>query len=227
MRRLHRSLLQEEFQKDSFEVLLDGPAGPIESLVDTPGQRLAGIAVIAHPQPLLGGSANHKIPQILARSLRDLGWMTVRPNFRGVGQTAGQHDGGIGETEDLVAIIAELRNGFSDLPLALIGFSFGAFVQSRVARRLEQEDMPASHVVLAGLPVGSVEDKRHYPTEAVPAGSLVIHGEHDERVSLGNVLNWARPHLQPVVVVPGADHFFSGKLAVLRALVISHLQRIA
>ena len=206
--------------------MAQGPAGMIELLVDAPAGQARGIALIAHPQPLLGGSAQHKVPQLLARAVQDLGWLSVRPNFRGVGATAGEHDEGRGETDDMFAVIDALESEIPSLPLALIGFSFGAFVQSRVARHLADAGRPAAHVILAGLPVGTVEGKRSYPTEPLPAGSVVVHGELDERVSLAELLHWARPQAQPVTVIPGADHFFKGRLAALRSLVVAELARL-
>jgi len=206
--------------------MTQGPAGMIELLVDAPEGQARGIALIAHPQPLLGGSAQHKVPHLLARAVQDLDWLSVRPNFRGVGATAGEHDQGQGETDDMLAVIDALETEMPGRPLALIGFSFGAFVQSRVARRLADAGRPAAHVVLAGLPVGTVEGKRSYPTEALPAGSVVVHGELDESVPLAELLLWARPQVQPVTVIPGADHFFKGKLAALRSLVIAELARV-
>lgn len=203
--------------------LLDGPAGSMEVIVDAPVHPPRGIAVVAHPQPLLGGSATHKIPHLLARAMRDEGWLVARPNFRGVGASQGTHDGGIGETDDVMALVAWLRSTHPELPLALIGFSFGAFVQARVARRLADLGEPARHVVLAGLPAGEVEGQRRYEPEGGLSGVLIIHGENDTRVSLGALLDWARPLSQPIMVVPGADHFFTGRLPVLRSLVLSHL----
>jgi len=200
-----------------------GPVGDIELLVDSPTGPPRGLAVIAHPQPLLGGSALHKIPQVLARGVRDLGWLAVRPNFRGVGGTAGNHDHGVGEADDILAVIHAME---WSVPLALIGFSFGAFVQSRVASRLAGAGKAAQHVVLAGLPVGSVEGGRVYDTASVPNGSVVIHGQLDERVALSALLQWAEVHSLPVVVVPGADHFFKGKLPMLRSIVQAELQRL-
>ena len=203
--------------------MIHGPAGMIELLFDAPVERARGIALIAHPQPLLGGSARHKVPQLLARTVQDLGWLAVRPNFRGVGATEGEHDEGRGETDDMLAVVGALESETPGLPLALIGFSFGAFVQSRVAKRLADAGRPAAHVILAGLPVGTVEGKRSYPTEPLPAGSLVVHGELDESVPLGELLLWARPQVQPVTVIPGSDHFFKGRLAALRSLVVAEL----
>ena len=207
--------------------LVDGPAGAIELITDLPRREAPlGIAVVCHPQPLLGGSAMHKVPHLLARALAEAGWISVRPNFRGVGRSAGAHDEGRGETEDMLALhrllLAHAQPG---LRLALIGFSFGAFVQARVARALADAGSPAWRVCLAGMPFGEVEGGRRYdtPQETLPE-ALVIHGEQDERVPLSAVLDWARPAVQPVVVVPGADHFFTGKLPVLRSLVLGHLR---
>lgn len=214
-------------QADSVPLMLEGPAGQIESLVDAPAGTPCGLALVAHPQPLLGGSARHKIAHLLARAARDLGWLSLRPNFRGVGQSDGQHDRGDAETDDLLAVVAQMRGSHPALPLALIGFSFGAFVQSRVARRLADAGMPAAFVGLAGLPVGEVEGKRSYATGPVPSGTLVVHGELDPQVPLGAILQWARPQALPVVVVPGADHFFAGRLPALRSLFVSHLSNVS
>jgi alpha/beta superfamily hydrolase len=141
-----------------------------------------------------------------------------------VGASQGTHDAGIGETDDVLALIEQLRAIHPGLPLALIGFSFGAFVQSRVARALADRGEPAHHVVLAALPVGEVEGQRTYlPCGDLPR-ALIVHGESDERVPLGAVLDWARPQSsQAVVVVPGADHFFTGRLPMLRELALSHV----
>ena len=111
------------------------------------------------------------------------------------------------------------------LPLALIGFSFGAFVQSRVAKRLEEIGRPAQHVVLAAIPVGNVEGARTYNTGEVPPGTVIVHGELDERVPLNRVLQWAGLHPLPVVVDPAGNHFFKGRLPVLRDLVVRELSR--
>jgi len=211
---------------DAVPLMLEGPAGRIESLVDVPAGAPCGLALVAHPQPLLGGSARHKIAHLLARAARDLGWLSLRPNFRGVGQSDGQHDRGEAETGDLLAVIAQMRSSHPTLPLALIGFSFGAFVQSRVAMRLADAGTPAACVGLAGLPVGEVEGKRSYATGPVPSGTLIVHGELDPQVALGAILQWARPQALPVVVVPGADHFFAGHLPALRSLFVSHLSNV-
>lgn len=203
--------------------LLDGPVGLMEVFFDLPARATGGLAVVAHPQPLLGGNALHKVPQFLARGLCDAGWLVGRPNFRGVGRSAGTHDAGIGETADILALCSTMRRAYPGLRLALVGFSFGAFVQARVAQALSKSGEPAWRVCLAGSPYGDVEGRRRYDTPIGFPDALIVHGEHDERVPLSAVFDWARPQAHPVVVVPGADHFFSARLHVLRALVMSHL----
>jgi uncharacterized protein len=210
--------------RESGAQLLEGPSGAIEVLFDLPKTAAIGVAVVAHPQPLLGGSATHKVPQLLARALCDAGWLVARPNFRGVGRSTGTHNAGDGETDDLLALCSALREAHPDQRLALLGFSFGAYVQARVTSRLAEHGNPAWRVALAGMPFGDVDGGRRYDTPRDVAGALIVHGENDERVPLQAVFDWARPTSHPVVVVPGADHFFSGRLPVLRALVLSHLK---
>ena len=181
-----------------------GAAGRIECAVDRPDGPAKGIALIAHPHPLYGGTLDNKVVQTLARAFVELGYEAWRPNFRGVGQTEGMHDEGRGELEDLAAIVAHLKPA----RLALAGFSFGAGVQALLAERVKPE-----RLVLIGVAVTRFE------LPPVAPGTLVIHGENDDTVPLGAVLAWARPQDLPVTVVPGADHFFHRKLHILRGLV--------
>jgi len=183
-----------------------GPAGRIECAVDEPEAAPRGAALIAHPHPLHGGTLDNKVVQTLARALGELGYETWRPNFRGIGQSEGRYDEGRGEVDDLAAVHAAL----GPRPIVLAGFSFGAAMQARLAARVKAE-----RLVLVGAAVESFE------TPPVPEGTLVIHGEQDETVPLRAVLDWARPQELPVVVVPGAEHFFHRKLHVLRGIVVS------
>lgn len=185
-----------------------GPAGRIECAVDAPETAPRGIALIAHPHPLFGGTLDNKVVQTLARALLERGYVALRPNFRGVGASEGAYDEGRGEVDDLAAVIAWAKREFGDLPLALAGFSFGAAMQARLAQRVAPRRM-----LLVGVAVDNFE------VPPVPAGTLVIHGERDETVPLASVLDWARPQELPVLVVPGADHFFHRKLQVLRDIV--------
>ncbi|MGE8366301.1 alpha/beta hydrolase [Cupriavidus sp.] len=210
-------------------IWFDGASGRIEALADSPQGPPAGIAVIAHPHPLLGGSAEHKIPVALARIFQARGYLAVRPNFRGVGGTQGSHDAGQGETDDMLLAVRHLRQAHPDLPLALAGFSFGAYVQTRVAKQLLEDGEQIAHLILAGMPAGPAAGGRHYDTPAVPADAFVIHGELDTSVPLQAVFDWARPQELPVVVVPGANHFFTGKLPVFQRAVaeyLDHRQRL-
>jgi hypothetical protein len=184
-----------------------GPAGRIECAVDAPagepGVKPRGAALIAHPHPLFGGTLDNKVVQTLARSFVELGYEAWRPNFRGIGGSEGKYDEGKGEVEDLQAVFNQLEN-----PVVLAGFSFGAAMTARLAQRVKAE-----RIVLVGVAVANFETPR------VPADTLVIHGELDETVPLAAVLDWARPQELPVVLVPGADHFFNRKLHTLRAIV--------
>ena len=194
-------------------VLIDGPVGRIECAIDAP-QDPKAIALITHPHPLYGGTLDNKVAQTLARGLVELGYVSLRPNFRGVGASEGTHDEGRGETDDLAAVFAFAQSEWSALrlvPPVLAGFSFGAFVQTRLAERVTPERM-----VLVGLAV------KRFDARPVPKNTLVIHGELDETVPLGDLLDWARPQDLPIVVVPGADHFFHQRLHILRSIVLAN-----
>jgi alpha/beta superfamily hydrolase len=198
----------------SEPVFFNGAAGRIEVFIDSPAETPRGLALIAHPHPQYGGTADNKIVQTLAKSFVELGYIALRPNFRGVGASEGEYDRGNGETDDLVAVAAQARERFGDLPIALAGFSFGGYVQTRVAQRIKPERM-----VLVAPATGYLSGERDYDTQPVPADTLVIHGEKDETVPLANVMDWARPQQLPVIVVPDAEHFFHHRLHIIKRLV--------
>ena len=193
--------------------MIDGPAGKIETDINDPGDGRRGIALIAHPNPVQGGTKDNKVVTTLAKAFFALGHVAVRPNFRGVGASGGGFDEGRGETEDLLAVANYLKHQYGELPLILAGFSFGSFVQTRVAKRL-----PAGRMLLVGPAVN------RFPAESVPPDTLVVHGELDDVVPLADVLDWARPQALPVVVVPGGEHFFHGRLNILSDIVLRHFQ---
>ena len=184
-----------------------GPVGRIECAVDEPDSAPRGAALIAHPHPLYGGSLDNKVVQTLARAFVELGYAAWRPNFRGVGATEGAHDEGRGELEDLHAVLRHTGAA----RFALAGFSFGAALQAQLAQRAAPE-----RLVLVGIGITRI------PAPNVPQDTLIIHGENDETVPLAAVLDWARPQELPVIVVPGADHFFHRKLQVLRTIVTAN-----
>lgn len=200
-------------------LLVHGPVCKIELAVDRPAQPRAqgGVAVISHPHPLFGGTMHNKVVQTLARAFVQAGWVTVRYNFRGVGQTEGVHDHGVGEAQDLLAVVAsQAPTG----PLALAGFSFGAFVTCQgVALGLAQrspEKLLLVGTAASRFQVAPLPEELHERT-------LVIHGEQDDTVPLAAVLDWARPQALPVTVVPGVEHFFHGRLPLLKSLALRHL----
>ncbi len=200
--------------------LIDGPDGKIEVFVDLPAEQAPqGIALIGHPHPLFGGTANNKVVTMLSRSFRQHGCVALRPSFRGVGGSQGEHDHGDKETTDLLAVLAWAKQQWGDLPVTLAGFSFGAYVITRVAKALADAHHPAHWLVLVGTAAGFIEGARSYSTEAVPASTLVIHGAQDTTVPLPNVLQWAEPLDLPVVVIPGADHFFHRRLHILQDII--------
>ncbi|WP_019703848.1 alpha/beta hydrolase [Paracidovorax oryzae] len=198
-----------------------GAAGAIEALRDPAaaagGGDPRGVAVIAHPHPLFGGTMDNKVVQTLARAFVACGWTAVRFNFRGVGGSAGSHDEGRGELDDLLAVIDQAAPAGA---IALAGFSFGAFVTSHALERL----WGARDIERAVL-VGTAASR--FTVAPVPAEAhgltLVVHGEQDDTVPLAAVMDWARPQTLPVTVVPGGGHFFHGQLPLLKSLVMRHL----
>jgi alpha/beta superfamily hydrolase len=190
-------------------------AGTIEVAIDEPAGDVRGVAVIAHPHPLFGGTLDNKVVQTLARAFLALGYRAVRPNFRGVGQSSGVHDEGRGEVEDMLDVIDHFVPAKGDAELVLAGFSFGAMVQTFVARALAARGSAVRGLVLVGLSVTRVAPA------AVPEQTLLIHGEKDDTVPLQAVLDWARPLDLAVLVVPGADHFFHHRLTLIKRLVLS------
>ena len=200
----------------SFTV--QGSEGVIEALRDLPADgAVRGTAVIAHPHPLFGGTMQNKVVQTLARAFVQCGWQAVRFNFRGVGASAGTYDEGQGEAADMLAVIAQVA---PEGPLALAGFSFGAYVTSHVAQAVSAQ-RGLDKLVLVGtaasrFAVAPVAPDLHERT-------LVIHGEQDDTVALSSVMDWARPQTLPVTVIPGVEHFFHGQLPLLKSLVVRHL----
>lgn len=198
-------------------LVIAGPAGAIESAVDAPaeGVEVRGVAVVCHPHPQHGGTMDNKVVQTLARALVQLGWRSVRFNFRGVGGSAGAWAEGVGEVDDALAVIGAARAAGE--PLVLAGFSFGAWVAAEAASRLDERDRPQRMVL-----VGPSTERQ--TMASVPADSLVIHGETDDVVPLAATLAWARPQALPVLVFPGVGHFFHGQLGLLKNTVVQALE---
>ena len=201
--------------KTTEREVIDGPVGALEVVVNAPVTTLAGIALIAHPHPLEGGTLDNKVVYTLAKTFFALGYAAVRFYFRGVGASVGAFDEGNGETDDALAALAHGRQRFGNaLPIVLAGFSFGSFVQTRVAHRVTAERM-----VLIAPAVN------RFPAERVPPETIVVHGEQDDVVPLADVFAWARPQELPIIVFPGCGHFFHGRLPQLQRVITGHWQR--
>jgi alpha/beta superfamily hydrolase len=184
------------------------PAGTVETLIEVPEGEHLGLALVAHPHPLHGGSLDNKVARTLARAALACGLVAVQPNFRGVGGSDGEHDSGVGETDDLVALAQAVAPHFGNPPWTLMGFSFGAYVQHRVARRLAARQL---------IMVGPAVTLYAFDPPALP--TTIIHGEIDELIPLAAVQQYGRQYDIPVLVVAGAGHFFHGKLRPLQAMV--------
>lgn len=201
---------------------LNGLAGRIEALFDpavvTAGSKPHGTAIIAHPHPLFAGTMNNKVVQTLARAYAQSGWNSYRFNFRGVGQSEGTHDGGIGEAQDFLTVVNQVA---PTGPIALAGFSFGTYVIGQALEHLHPEREIANLVY-----VGTAASRFSIP--ALPPElhlrSLIIHGEQDETVPLAPVMDWARSQGLPMLIIPDAEHFFHGKQVLLKELVLRHLR---
>ncbi|AUT45185.1 alpha/beta hydrolase [Achromobacter sp. Marseille-Q0513] len=201
-----------------------GAAGRIDCAVDWPDGTPRGWALVLHPHPLQGGARENKVVTTIARACVQHGLVAVRPNFRGVGLSEGEFDKSVGETRDMLALVAQVREQHPELaqaPWVLAGFSFGTAVAAQTYAALaEQGDAPLpSALMLMGPAVNRFQSHE----VQVPGDTLMVHGEQDEVVPLSEAMDWARPRSIPVVVIPGASHFFHGKLLVLRELVQARL----
>ena len=203
---------------DVRQLMLDGPAGRLEAVVETSQAAPRAVGVICHPHPLYEGTMHNKVVHTLARALQRAGCTTLRFNFRGVERSEGAFADGLGELEDALAVCHWARAQFPDLPLALAGFSFGAAVALAAAARAR----PFALVTVAP-PVGRLID-REIRAPAVPW--LIVQGDADELVDCEQVLSWVNA-LDPgpeVAVLSGVDHFFHGRLVELRDIVSTFLR---
>jgi hypothetical protein len=198
---------------------VDGPAGALQCALDRPTAVPRAVAVLCHPHPQHGGTMDNKVVITLARAFVQLDCLVVRFNFRGVGASEGHWDHGQGEVDDALAVIDALRA--PGLPLWLGGFSFGGYVAATAAHRLAAAEADGHADSAARRHALIAPAVRSFPTPAVPAGTLVVHGEADDVVPLEAVLEWARPQSLPITLVPGAGHFFHGQLTLLKQIVLA------
>lgn len=202
-------------------LMLDGPVGQLEALyLEVPEAR--GVALLCHPNPVQGGTMLNKVVSTLQRTARDAGFITLRFNYRGTGSSVGSHDMGNGEVDDAQAAANWLRIKHPDLPLTLLGFSFGGFVAAALAGRLERSNAQLSHLFMCAPAVMRL-GAEHVLPERVPM--TVIQPEADEVVDPQTVYDWSeqlsRPH--ELLKVAECGHFFHGKLTDLKDLVLPRL----
>jgi hypothetical protein len=190
---------------------IPGPSGILHGVMHMPQGEPRAIAIVAHPLPTMGGTMDNKIVTTLVKTFAELGFVALRFNFRGVGESSGIYDEGNGEVDDALAIAHYALQEFGKLPLILSGFSFGGYVQSRAAEKLHPHKL-----VLIAPAVG------RFAMPQVPANTLVIHGEMDEVVALSDMLAWARPQHLPIVLLPEATHYFHGYLHQIKSIVSHH-----
>src|SRR6185437_9734128 len=210
------------------KIFINGPAGKLETVVAEPDiDRPRGIAIIAHPHPLYGGTMDNKVVYTLFKTLLELGFITVKFNFRGVGQSEGNcyANEGAGETEDVLAVAQTIRNQFNSssdmpLPLLLAGFSFGGAIQAFAAQQLKPQKLVMIAPAVERLNVPPIANPGIRNGFASSPDILIIHGDQDDVVPLKTVLDWAAPQELPVVVIPGAEHFFHGRLNILKRVVL-------
>lgn len=203
------------FPEVSGPLLLPGPAGRLELMIDLPeaGTERAGVAVVCHPNPPDGGTLHNKVVTMTARALSELGLATVRFNFRGVGQSEGSFDNGRGETLDLLAVTDWVRKTRPDAALWLGGFSFGSWVALQGARHL-----PVKQMITIAPPVGLRDFAGVLPP---PCPWLVVMGEADEIVDPEAVYAWIESLAdKPALVrMPDTGHFFHRRLLDLRGAI--------
>jgi len=182
--------------------------------LDHPAAAPTAVAVVCHPHPLQGGAMTNKVAYILARAFNDLGAVSLRFNFRGVGKSAGSFDQGVGETADALAALDWLGARHPELPLWLGGFSFGAYVALRAQGERPIERLATVAPAVERFDRNAVHEP-HCPW-------LLVQGDADEVVPPETVLAWARGLARPprIVVLAGAGHFFHGRLNELREAVV-------
>lgn len=200
----------QSFPTTETPFLLPGPAGDLE-VVAKPAENSSrkAVAIVCHPHPLFGGTMNNKVVTTLARTFRELGLATVRFNFRGVGKSAGSFSDGIGEVDDLLAVVNWVKQVCPDHELWLAGFSFGGYIAAKVATQI-----PVAQLVTVAPQASRFT--ADFPPITVPW--VLVQGEEDEVVSPQEVYAWIDTlTIKPILIrIPDAGHFFHGKLLELR-----------
>ncbi len=198
------------------DVFISGPAGQLQAAIhqgDEGGFFAARhlLVVICHPHPVHGGTMDNKVVTTLMRTYRDLGIHVLRFNFRGVGKSEGSFDNGVGELDDLLAVIAWAKQQLPQLPLLLAGFSFGSSIAAQASYQVDA----LQHLTLVAPPV----ERYPYDREGqFPCPLAVIQGDKDERVVAEGVYQWVTTlhGSTELLRYPDAGHFFHGYLTPMK-----------
>jgi alpha/beta superfamily hydrolase len=200
-------------------LLLPSPVGPLEAILEEgAASPPSAVAVLCHPHPQYGGTMNNKVIVRAAQAFREAGLATLRFNFRGVGKSAGTFDFGEGEQEDVAAALAFMAERYPGIPIWIAGYSFGAWVGLRVGVRDER----VTTLVAIGAAV-ALADFRFLEECAKP--KLFIQGTKDEFAPLEHVqaLMLTLPEPKELILIEGADHFFTGKLEELKSELLRYV----
>jgi alpha/beta superfamily hydrolase len=205
-------------QITSENTIINGAVGAIEVIIDSIGSPLSTndsdyVAVCCHPHPQHGGAMTNKVIYTASRTIAGLGIVSLRFNFRGVGKSEGSYAEGIGEQDDLAAVVTWAKKQYPNKRLILAGFSFGAYISA-----MQSSQLCCELLISIAPPIGRIEFTG-FKRPNVPW--LVIQGEQDELVESSRVRNWVAefentPQLESM---SGASHFFHGKLVQLREVI--------
>jgi len=202
---------------------IEGQAGALEAVAEDPGVPGTSYAVVCHPHPLFGGTMQNKVVTTVARALHDSGIPTLRFNFRGVGASGGSFDQGVGETADAEAVASWGAQRWPGRDLVLAGFSFGGYVALRLAQQRDSQNR-APKLLITIAPAVQRFDTESTSVPRCPW--LIIQGDADDVVDPAEVIRWAQAlNPQPRLwVLPGAGHFFHGRLPEVRDAVTTTLR---
>lgn len=208
------------------KIAFQGVVGAIDCVLDLPMEAPRGWALVLHPHPLHGGARENKIVTTISRACVQHGLVAVRPNFRGVGGSAGEFDAAVGETADMVQLVSQFNEAYPEAAggkWVLAGFSFGTSVAAQLYSELAAQSRTVPDALLL---VGSAVERFKFRDIAIPDDTFLAHGEADEVVPLSEAMDFARGRGLPMVVIPDASHFFHGKLLVLKQLLQQRLASV-
>jgi alpha/beta superfamily hydrolase len=204
-------------------IKIEGAVGPVDCVVEFPAEPPRGWALVLHPHPLHGGARENKVVTTISRACVERGFVALRPNFRGVGESAGEFDHARGETLDMLQVVEHFSAMYPEAAegkWVLAGFSFGTSVAAQLYSQLKEDGQTLPDALML---IGSAVNRFKFRHIDVPDHTFMVHGEADEVVPLAEAMDFARSHALPVVVLPDASHFFHGKLIGLKKLLLQRL----